>query len=70
VPVRIARQAIYCANYIIHDVVQLYQTTVALPGYFLKAVQRNSVSAFGPGGPLCFQNEWRQGQFVYSLPIR
>ena len=35
-PVRIAKQAIYCSNYIIHDVVQLYQTTVPLPGCFLK----------------------------------
>jgi hypothetical protein len=27
--VRIAKQAIYCPNYIIHDVVSLYQTTSA-----------------------------------------
>jgi len=30
-PVRIAKQAIYCSNYIIYDVVLLYQTTAHYP---------------------------------------
>ena len=55
-PVRIAKQAIYCPNYIIHDVVSLYQTTASLPDDFLelhdprevqfKAMQREKLVAY------------------------
>jgi len=45
--VRIAKQAAYCPNYTIHGVVLLYQTTVSLPDYFLKAMQCKMLVTLG-----------------------